>query len=343
MLLSKVKNFKKLWAVVLFFLVVGTLMPQRSSEASVGLIYFRAVDKIDYIMLEWGTGEEISNLGFNLYRATTSDFDDAEQINQSLIPSQGGELGYDYEWPDNDAEIGVTYTYWIEDIDNMDNGTVHLELPATGTASGGGGIPTVPSPGGNNNTATPTPTQTPTRTPSPTTQSGTNATATRTPTLSPTTQSNTSPSNPTATTAVQSQATTAANSASVPAVQSQNSPTPEPVGEEVIPVAVGETEETPQADSENEFVGDEETTALSIAQNPTNGSPTESESVLAQGIGQNGADAGNEATGSETANTGGSNRSTPIVMALIVSVILLIAGGGGIIALLLNRNKQTRL
>jgi hypothetical protein len=319
MLFSKIKQNKKLWAVVLLLIAAGIFMPQRSSEASVGLIYFRAIDKLDYVMLEWGTGEEISNLGFNLYRATTNDFDDAEQINPSLIPSQGGELGHDYEWPDNDAEIGVTYTYWIEDIDTSDNNTVHLELPATGRASGGGGLPTVPSPGGgngNSGTATPTPTRTPTRTPSPTTQSGSTATPSRT----PTTQANNSSSNPTVTTAVQSQATTASNSGSAPPI-SQNTPTPEADNEEVISAAAQQVGQTPQpstSDTGNDL--EEETTALSVAQG-SSGSVNDSNGELAQGIGQNGAGIGGGEAANNGANSDGSNRSTLIIMALIVSVI----------------------
>lgn len=342
MLLSKVKqNNKKLWAFVLFFLIVGTLMPQRSSEASVGLIYFRAVDKLDYVMLEWKTGEEISNLGFNLYRSTTPNFDDAQQINPSLIPGQGGELGYEYQWPDNNAQISVTYTYWIEDIETNGANHVHLDKPATGMASGGNTIPTVPAPGGgNNSTATPTPTKTPTPTPSPTTQSGSAATPTRTPTTIPTTQPTSSASNPTATTAVQAQPTTVSNSVAATSAP-LNTPNSEPDNQQPVPAVAEETGATPQIETLTTGATTGDAAPEALAQNP---SEQENNSAvdLGQAIGAN-----DKGSSSETASNASvpdeSNRPTLILMALIASVILLIAGGGGIILLLLNRNKQTRI
>jgi len=342
MLFSKVKHLKKPQAAILFLLILLTTIPLLSAEASVGLIDFRASDRIDFIMLEWETGEEISNLGFNLYRGLTSDVNDAQKINSSLIPSQGQAQGAEYEWPDYNVEIGVQYTYWIEDIDNDGHATMHVELPATGIASGSNPIPTIPSGGGNNSTSTPTPTRTPTVTPSPTTQSGSTATPSRTPTRTPTTQptSSTSDNDPTATTAIQSQATAVSNNATATSPpKNAATATPEPVVEEA---SLGTNDEPPAAMSESTTnSGDEVTTSsVTLAQASTE-TESETNSAIGNAIGQN-VTASESNTAQNESPTDNSNRSTVILMALIVSVILLIAGGGGIVALLLNRNKQPR-
>ena len=147
MLFSKAKNLKKGVVIILFLSSLLTLLPLSTARASVGLMYFRAVDKSSYIMLEWETAQETNNLGFDLYRGTTDDRNQAQKLNSSLIPAQsGGATGAFYQWPDYNVQIGVQYYYWIVDWDTSNNPTEHD--PATGMANGGNSIPTVPSGGG---------------------------------------------------------------------------------------------------------------------------------------------------------------------------------------------------
>ena len=336
---------KKRLAITLFLLTFLTLLPLHSARASVGLLYFHAIPGSNFIKLEWETAQEFNNFGFNLYRGLTEDFDDAEQLNTYIIPADGGATGAYYEWTDNNVQIDTPYTYWLEDIDNDGNSTVHD--PVTASTIGGNTFPTVPSPGGGNSTATPTPTRTPTRTPTPTGQSGSAATPTRTPTRIPTTQPTTS-SNPAATTAPQVQPTAVSNNPTTqqPTAISQSvTTTPsEPEREETtetnnsVPTSVvtttistdPEATATPQSLVQAESASDQ-------------GQDDETDSPTAQQIGQGGQESQETGTTNSNNSADDSNRSTLVVMALIISVVLLLAGGGGIIVLLLNRTKQTRV
>lgn len=255
------EKIKKRTVIVLLLLVILTVMPMLSVQASVGLSYFRAVAGPDFIRLEWETGQEIDNLGFNLYRGLSDDFNQAQKLNNNLIPGTGSATGSFYDWLDDDVEIGVDYTYWIEDIDI--DGVATLHDPITATPTGGNTFPTQPSPGGGV-TETPTPSPSPTQTPSPTTtQSSSTATPSRTPTRTPTAQP-TSP-NPTAATTPQVQSTAVSNNPS-PTTASQNTatdtpeperddPTPPPTEEpapteEVSPITTGsENGSSPQPQS----------------------------------------------------------------------------------------------
>jgi hypothetical protein len=332
MSISKIIHMKKRLAIVLFLLLLLTALPLLSVQASVGLLYFRAAVGPDYITLEWATGQELDNLGFNLYRGLTNDFDDAQRLNPSLIPGSGDADGDIYEWPDNNVQIGTQYTYWLEDIDNDGISTIHD--PVTAAATGGSTLPTVPSPGGGNGTATPTPTRTPTRTPTPTTQSGSTATPTRTPTRTPTVQPTTS--NPTPTTASpQVQSTTVSNNlAPTSSSQGAATPTPEPEREEPITtVATDNSSPTP----ENSPTSQTEATprVLSLAPSEDGG---QNDDLNVPQLGQNSTEL-QEAAAVNSDDANGPERSTVVVMALIISIILLFAGGGGIIVLVMQRNK----
>ena len=68
--------------------------------------------------MEWETATELDNRGFNLYRSETA-AGPGLQLNDSLIPPQnpGGMFGAVYTWLDKDVPAGVTYYYWLEDVD----------------------------------------------------------------------------------------------------------------------------------------------------------------------------------------------------------------------------------
>lgn len=86
---------------------------------------FTAIDYKGKVVLEWATKSEISNAGFYLWRSKTEN-GDYIQINEDLIPAEGDEItGHSYTYVDQNAEIGVTYFYKLEDIDLNGNSTFH--------------------------------------------------------------------------------------------------------------------------------------------------------------------------------------------------------------------------
>ena len=78
--------------------------------------------------IEWKTGTEVNNLGFNVYR---QDNRDRVQVNPSLIAGSALmvgndvrlESGYTYTWIDENPSPGATY--WIEDVDLNGTSTWH--------------------------------------------------------------------------------------------------------------------------------------------------------------------------------------------------------------------------
>ena len=92
---------------------VGQISPD-----AVRLVSFTATPLIDGIRLDWETATEIDNLGFNLYRATSPNAEPV-RLNGTLIPSQapGSPFGAHYTWLDQVVRRGVTYYYWLEDVD----------------------------------------------------------------------------------------------------------------------------------------------------------------------------------------------------------------------------------
>ncbi|MGH2536911.1 MAG: hypothetical protein ACRDHL_05935, partial [Candidatus Promineifilaceae bacterium] len=130
------------------------------ARASVELLYFHAQGQLEFIHLEWETASELDNLGFNLYRATSSVFEEAIQLNDNLIPSQvaGQPIGAYYEWQDDSAAADTLYTYWLESVDVF--GVTELHPPAQAALEGGTILPTQPA-----GTAPPQPTRTPGLTP----------------------------------------------------------------------------------------------------------------------------------------------------------------------------------
>ncbi|MFZ0547706.1 MAG: hypothetical protein WAM60_19825 [Candidatus Promineifilaceae bacterium] len=339
----KLNHARKRLVFVLILLTFLTAIPLYIAQASVSLLYFRARSGISTITLEWETAQELDNFGFNLYRGLTGDFNDAQKLNNTgLIPSQSnGPTGAYYEWPDNDVQAGVQYTYWLEDIDI--HGASHVHDPVVSSLSTGGAIPTAPPPGGNNNTATPTPTSTPTRTPTPnpTTQSGTTPTPSRTPTRTP------APSptifNPTNTPIPQTQATAVPNNTS-PTIVSQTAATATPLSEVENPTLAPSENAVPILEAETSPAAPQPTaTPQSLAQTASD----ETNGLTAQQIGQGGQEPQErqvaEANTNIDANSDSSNRSTLLTMALIISIVLFFIGGGGIIVLLLKRARETRI
>ena len=97
---------------------------------AVTLASFNAQAAAGHILVTWETTSEIDTLGFNLYRNTSP-----EPIGSLLafVPSQapGSTAGAHYAYQDVDVSIGVTYYYWLEDIDIGGMTTLHGPVSAT--------------------------------------------------------------------------------------------------------------------------------------------------------------------------------------------------------------------
>jgi len=103
---------------------------------------FKASDTGNGVVLSWKTGEEIRNLGFNVYRDSGGT---KTKINSSLVagsallmrdaaPQHGAKS---YAWIDPLPVAGALY--WLEDVDLDGTRTMHGPIPAE--SSGGGALP----------------------------------------------------------------------------------------------------------------------------------------------------------------------------------------------------------
>jgi Ca2+-binding RTX toxin-like protein len=95
------------------------------------LALFQANPQQEAILIEWQTESELSNLGFNLYRA--SDINGERlQLNNDLIPSPGSEEeGGSYQFVDESVEEGETYYYWLQNVDTIGQTSLHGPVSAT--------------------------------------------------------------------------------------------------------------------------------------------------------------------------------------------------------------------
>ena len=115
---------------------------------AIDLVSFTARPRKAAIVLRWETATEIDNLGFNLYRAESPE-GERTRLNASLIPSQapGSPVGAVYTWRDTSVQPGVTYYYWLEDVDLHGHATLHGPVSATMKPRQQPGPATNPAPG----------------------------------------------------------------------------------------------------------------------------------------------------------------------------------------------------
>ncbi len=97
------------------------------------LVSFEARPDDGSIILTWETGAEIRNAGFALFReiASTQDY---VQISDLIAAEGTPTSGASYSFTDNRVDPGITYNYWLVDIETSGNWTAHG--PATATTAG---------------------------------------------------------------------------------------------------------------------------------------------------------------------------------------------------------------
>ncbi|MEM7395639.1 MAG: hypothetical protein AAF492_25180, partial [Verrucomicrobiota bacterium] len=69
------------------------------------------------VLIEWSTALELNTAGFHILRGLSLE-GPATQLNPALIPGQGSEAGFDYAFLDTDVTPGVTYYYWLEEVED---------------------------------------------------------------------------------------------------------------------------------------------------------------------------------------------------------------------------------
>jgi hypothetical protein len=112
-----------------------SILPQAVTE--VKLSSLTATESNGGTVLRWQTGDELNNLGFNVYREQRGK---RTRLNQSivagsaLLAGQGTRLtaGQSYSWQDRSSKNKEAVQYWLEDIDL--NGTRTLHGPIVPTA-----------------------------------------------------------------------------------------------------------------------------------------------------------------------------------------------------------------
>jgi len=117
---EQMENHACLWAQISDFV-----------PTAVNLKSFNAAAVQDSIRLTWETTNEVENLGFNIYRAESAN-GERIQVNSEQVASlePGSPKGFSYVYSDSTAIQGVTYNYWLEDVDLYGKTTLHGPVTA---------------------------------------------------------------------------------------------------------------------------------------------------------------------------------------------------------------------
>ena len=103
------------------------------TNTAVRLISFTAAKYDSGVLLQWRTGYEIDNLGFNLYREI-NDVASARKVNASLIAGSGLQAGQGgvvrtptsyARWDLDPAASDPTVRYWLEDVEFNGKSKLH--------------------------------------------------------------------------------------------------------------------------------------------------------------------------------------------------------------------------
>lgn len=93
------------------------------------------------VVIEWTTASELDTVGFNILRADGQDKDPVK-VNEHLIePAADPLMGGSYQYSDTTVQPGITYYYYLEDIDaqgnSSRNGPQVVTASQTGLLEGG--------------------------------------------------------------------------------------------------------------------------------------------------------------------------------------------------------------
>jgi uncharacterized repeat protein (TIGR01451 family) len=89
----------------------------KTTPTAVTLGAFSAIRQDDGVLVTWTTLSELNTWGFNLFRSTDTDRQNAVQVNGSLILAEGqGANGASYQYLDTSADSNVAYHYWLQEV-----------------------------------------------------------------------------------------------------------------------------------------------------------------------------------------------------------------------------------
>jgi hypothetical protein len=90
---------------------------------AIALVSFNAERSAEGVVLRWVTAMELNTWGFQIYRSADGTRASAVRITDRVILARGSaQSGATYTWTDTSAEPGVTYSYWLEEVE-IDGGT----------------------------------------------------------------------------------------------------------------------------------------------------------------------------------------------------------------------------
>ena len=110
--------------------IIGAPLNGGDHALPVTLTSFQAIQEDGVAVLNWVTAFESNNSHWNIYRAPSSNFGQAAQLNAENIPAAGSStepVYYNYTDSD-DLQYNVNYWYWLECVAN--NGLSELKEPS---------------------------------------------------------------------------------------------------------------------------------------------------------------------------------------------------------------------
>lgn len=130
----------------------GVVYTRTCNPTSANQLSFSSLNDGLSAILNWETANEVDNLGFNLYRSTSSNGPKA-RVNPGLIATNvapGSLLGATYSYTDTGSNLstglkpGQTYFYWLESVSISGKtelyGPVTLTIPGNGSEGGSSSI-----------------------------------------------------------------------------------------------------------------------------------------------------------------------------------------------------------
>lgn len=99
-----------------------TIASGGSAPTAVNMVDMKATRYDNRVLLEWQTGYEVSNVGFNIYREEKGNLVKVtpEPVAGSALlfgPQIELKAGFSYSWWDNNAGNDANTRYWVEDLD----------------------------------------------------------------------------------------------------------------------------------------------------------------------------------------------------------------------------------